>query len=470
MKKKSFFYFLHCVCLIALFFLSVHSLSADEGNDESTVFLFHMDGDRSIRNHPVLFNGSPSLDAVNTKWNGSLALDGFGDYVSIPNHVSWDFSSGNFTIDLWVLFRDLRDGQDIIGQREDGDKQWRLRKETDETLVFYWMYNGVRQVSLVSAPIVWQKGEWYHVALVRNNEQFMLFLNGKSVAEATYEGELLKPNDRLKIGSFGTGVSATSFLKGNIDELRISKGVARWTEDFSNDVPSVPYSDDEDTVLLIHFDGDQAMGANEPHTVNIKKTTEVTLQSVWNGAYYFDGNGNFVEVKDSDDWCFEEQDFTVDFWVRLDKAVEAQTALIAQWHHADKIQRAWVVYVNTNNTLACCSADTNNFYYGNFSTDIVLKPDQWYHIAFVRDGMYHKLFVDGKFGGMVDVSGKKMKNARQPLEIGRKMNLTTQFMGHIDEVRITKGVAVWKDDFSSKIRKAPYGETMPIISTDSEES
>jgi len=438
--------------------MMVQPLGAFEGNDEHTKFLFHMDGDLGRNQHQVLLNGTPTLDVEKTKWNGSIALDGTSDYISLPDHMDWDFYDESFTIDMWVLFRDLAGAQEIIGQREDGDKQWRIRKDDGDSFSFYWMYDGLRLIELKSQSVTLEQNVWYHLALVRNEEQFTFYVNGKSLAQEQYEGELMKPSDRLKIGAFGTGVSATSFFNGNIDELRISKGVARWTDEFSEALPAAPCVSDEDTVLLLSFDGDCAQGATTAHNLKIKKSTYLTKDGRWNGSYYFDGKGNYVASPDSDDWSFGTDDFTVDFWVRVDKLLDGQTALVSQWHYSDKTRRAWVVYVNTNRTLACCSVDKSNVYYGNFSTDIELKEKQWHHIAFVRDGKYHKLFVDGKFGGMIEVTGKTMKNARQSLEIGRKMNLAYNFSGAIDEVRITKGLARWTDDFSAQNRKSPYGE------------
>jgi hypothetical protein len=444
-------------------------LVASEGNDEHTVFLSHMDGDLGESSHPIQLHGSPILDAKQMKWNGSISLDGKRDYISIPAHSNWMFGSEDFTIETWMLFRDLSDSQDVIGQREDGDRQWRLYKTNTDTLVFYWMSDGIEQVRLGSEALQWQRDAWYHIALVRHNETFLLFRDGELIAESTYTGSLSNPNDRLKIGAFGTGVSATSFFKGNFDEFRISKGVARYRHAFSDALPEEPFVRDEATVLSLPFDGDRAAGTDEKKNIRFQKSTLIVPESMWDGAIYFEGKDTYLAVSDSDDWCFAGNDFTVDFWVRLEDFVEGQTALIAQWHYSDKQKRSWVVYVNTNNILACCSVDDVNNYYANFASDIALKPKQWYHIAFLRDGKYHKLFVNGRFGGMIEVTGKTMKNSRMELQIGYKMNRVHEFSGFIDEVRISKGIARWRDDFSGQLRKAPYGEVPVPTSEDSDE-
>lgn len=460
------------VCISLSIYISTPALAtvaADEGNDEHTVFLFHMDSDLGQSSHPVQLNGSPIMDTKQTKWNGSISLDGKNDYVSIPNHSNWTFGADDFTIETWLLFRDLSDNQEIVGQREDGDKQWRLHKTNKDSLLFYWMESGVEHVRLDSDTLEWQRDAWYHIALVRNKDRFLLFRDGELVAEQTYDGLLKTPNDRLKIGAFGTGVSATSFFKGNFDEFRISKGVARYTKPFANSLPEEPFLSDEAAVLLLHLDGDRAAGSEITKNIRFKRSTLLTPESVWNGAVYFEGTDTYLAVDDSEDWCFVDQDFTVDLWVKLDDLVDGQTALISQWHYADKQKRSWVVYVNTNNVLACCSVDETSNYYANFASDIELKPKQWHHIAFVRDGKYHKLFVDGKFAGMIEVAGKTMKDSRMELQIGYKMNQLYEFSGSIDEVRISKGIARWRDDFASELRKNPYGETAVVETDDTQE-
>ena len=61
-----------------------------------------MDGDASGQNHAVTFNGDADLDAATTKFNGSLYLDGAGDYLSFPDFDGLHFGSGDFTIDFWA--------------------------------------------------------------------------------------------------------------------------------------------------------------------------------------------------------------------------------------------------------------------------------------------------------------------------------------------------------------------------------
>ena len=77
------------------------------------------------------------------------------------------------------------------------------------------------------------------------------------------------------------------FFNGYLDELRISKGIARWTSDFTP--PSSPYG----------------------------KVATVTSQKKFGTASgEFKGSGEYLSLADSDDWNVGSGDFTIDAWVK----------------------------------------------------------------------------------------------------------------------------------------------------------
>jgi hypothetical protein len=61
----------------------------------------------------------------------------------------------------------------------------------------------------------------------------------------------------LRVGSRDPATGSPLYFNGWIDEVRISKGIARWTSNFTP--PTAPYSvDDPNTVLVLHADGADA--------------------------------------------------------------------------------------------------------------------------------------------------------------------------------------------------------------------
>ena len=66
-----------------------------------------------------------------------------------------------------------------------------------------------------------------------------------------------------------------------MDELRVSKGIARWTANFNGSLPSAPYTSDSYTKLLMH------MGSDATGKVTISLTAAQTA-AVKAGRYVYD--------------------------------------------------------------------------------------------------------------------------------------------------------------------------------------
>jgi hypothetical protein len=81
----------------------------------------------------------------------------------------------------------------------------------------------------------WNTGQWYHMAVVKDSEVITIYRDGLSVGAKSGFGFVVDQSVPFSIGTCFRGVP----LSGYIDEFRVSKGIARWTEDFTP--PSEPY-------------------------------------------------------------------------------------------------------------------------------------------------------------------------------------------------------------------------------------
>ena len=68
---------------------------------------------------------------------------------------------------------------------------------------------------------------WHHIALVKDATVYKLYLDGTEIGTTT-DASVDTFAGALRVGSDGTSAFA-----GYIDELRISKGIARWTANFT---------------------------------------------------------------------------------------------------------------------------------------------------------------------------------------------------------------------------------------------
>lgn len=218
------------------------------GNDSFTKLLLHCDGtdgstsfpDSSSSAHTVTAGGNAQIDTAQFKFGtGSFLGDG-SDYLSLDGSADFTFGTGDFTIDFWVRLASGGAIQTLYDGRPSGSGGGpgypAIYVSTDNTVRFY--QNGDR---ITGTTALSTGGVWYHVALARSGTSTKLFLNG------TQEGSTLSDSTNYLGGSAGrpflggNSEAPGSFsLNGWMDEIRVSKGIARWTANFTP--PSQPYS------------------------------------------------------------------------------------------------------------------------------------------------------------------------------------------------------------------------------------
>jgi len=80
-------------------------------------------------------------------------------------------------------------------------------------------------------------GTWYHLAVTRSGNVYTLYVDGSSVGSATYTTQ--QPGSGA-YGFIGAETGQGAYLNGYIDDLRITKGVARYTSSFTPPTKSFP--------------------------------------------------------------------------------------------------------------------------------------------------------------------------------------------------------------------------------------
>ena len=79
--------------------------------------------------------------------------------------------------------------------------------------------------------------QWAHIACVRVSGICNVYVNGVTVSSSTMAGSIGNSTDPTYINRVPSATGR--YIKGYIDEFRISKGIARWTSNFTP--PSKPY-------------------------------------------------------------------------------------------------------------------------------------------------------------------------------------------------------------------------------------
>lgn len=197
----------------------------------SVSVLLHMDGattttDSSPSPKTVTLNPGAVLSSAGAKF-GTKGLQPLSGGASVASHA--DFAlPGDFTFECWfyvVSFSPSLASLFNIGSYASG-ALFRVQASVIELYI-----NGAN--NNVSASIA--TGTWHHIAWSRQSGIVSVFLDGVLVGSFTSSGS-------IPAGDLLVGVSqhnASEYLNGYIDELRLTKGVARYTSAFTP--PSAPF-------------------------------------------------------------------------------------------------------------------------------------------------------------------------------------------------------------------------------------
>lgn len=165
----------------------------------------------------------------------STYFDGTGDYLNIPNvgTTAFQFGTGDFTIEFWIKTTDT--AFDIINQYTSGGTNWSFLVVSGN---LYWQNSNAstnaHYVALNSLPADPTSGSWTHVAITRTSGTLKYWINGTGDSSTTADSTNYQGNAaEIRIGSGYYGD-----LQGNISNLRVVKGVAVYTGNFT--VPTSP--------------------------------------------------------------------------------------------------------------------------------------------------------------------------------------------------------------------------------------
>jgi hypothetical protein len=164
-----------------------------------------------------------------------MEFDGTGDYLKIPSNENFNLGSGDFTIEFWVYIDSLAATRNLFT----------INGAT--VLLVYASSTGRLGVQggasayIATATSTVTTSTWYHVAITKTSTNtHTIYLDG--VAQATPDTLGTMPSS-YPIGAVGIGASSGGSLPhdGYMDDLRITRGVARYLSSFT--VPDKAFPD-----------------------------------------------------------------------------------------------------------------------------------------------------------------------------------------------------------------------------------
>jgi concanavalin A-like lectin/glucanase superfamily protein/uncharacterized protein DUF2793/putative tail protein len=376
--------------------------------------------------------GDAQIDTSQFKFGtAALYLDGTGDHVDAMPDSDLLLGAGDFSIECWVRY-DTRSGNNFVFSFGAG---WGLYTFSGVWAVFNGVASNVIQGGAVADDT------WYHVALDREGTNLRLFVDGVQVG-STYTDTTNHTTVALRIGAQPSG---SGRMTGWVDEFRVyrsSQHIATFTP------PAAAYDDPAPVVsevAMLHLDG---ADASTTITDEIGKTWTVngsaaidTAQSMFGGASLEDPNSSgYISTPSHDDFGYGTEDFTIEFWIRPSTLSSASQVIYDQ--RTSGTQARPTLYHNTGALR----------YFVSGSDRIVgsaLSNGSWAHVAVCRYQGNTKLFIDGTQSGSTYTDTTNYEASRVVIgDAGDALGSGFGFVGHIDEVRITKGHARYVENFT----------------------
>jgi len=207
-------------------------IHADESNGSTSL------ADSSSRNYTITSVGGASTTNTQNKFGGlSAAFNGSGGYLSVGDDADWVLGD-TFTVDTWVRFSSVTSNVWIVGQGGAASTNFWALSYSVNTLDFAVSVSNVTTI-YISRSWTPAAGTWYHVAVVDKGGTWKLFVDGTQLGVDGSDADAV-PDFSSALLFIGAGTNGTdNYLNGHIDELRISKGIARWTSNFTR--PSMDY-------------------------------------------------------------------------------------------------------------------------------------------------------------------------------------------------------------------------------------
>jgi hypothetical protein len=455
--------------------------------------------DSSNNRATITASGNARITATVRKYGeGSIYFDGVGDYLISPSNTLFQLGTGDFTIEMWVNQRTSKDCVYFEIRDDVAGANCIVVGCGVANYVYAWSAN----TYIITSSTAITLNTWNHVACVRKGSTLTLYLNGAAVGTATFTTNVSVTNVTIAAPIDHRDTTGSWQFNGYLDDLRITKGVARYTSTFTPPTTALPTSsmsitgdanwssvslllDGETTTLgdsswssvSLRLTGDDLLDKSPtPKTLTVVGSVSVStsIKKYGTGSYYFPNNGDtnthgsYLRGDASEAYNFGTGAFTVEGWVYItgqstfggDGATRIGYALAA--YRVPGGDQGWIFIIGNNgSSLSMAYSPSSNIYYGTSTFTCTIPLNSWHHVAVSGSGASMTFFVDGVSigtGAMSGTTNLACNASGNYLGIGGYYygnNYDWPMVGYIDDVRITKGVARYTANFTPPTSALP---------------
>lgn len=191
--------------------------------------------ERGITWSPV----SPAqISTAQSVFGGSSLRNSSNSSINAPTAGNFDFGTGDLTVELRARFDNFSGFPSLFDNRG-GSGGITFRALTGGT-GFQFFYGA--GTGAVSASVSLSTNTWYAFAFTRSGSTIYLFLDGVMVQSGSIGAANITSGSSsfTNIGAYAAGGS--DYMTGYVDEFRATKGVCRYTSNYTVDTAEFPNS------------------------------------------------------------------------------------------------------------------------------------------------------------------------------------------------------------------------------------
>jgi hypothetical protein len=194
--------------------------------------------DNTKKNNLVTVGTARVSTAEKKFGTGSMLFNGSTDYLSTINKQDLSLGSGNFTIECWVYANSIGSFNGVFAQWPNNGGSVNnsfVLESVGSSMQFYWCAGSTIFGPATLGTIT--TGSWIHYAICRSGNTLYPFKNGILGTTVSITQTLNSPTSNITVGGL---VAGSGYWNGYIDDLRITKGVARYTANFTPPTQAFP--------------------------------------------------------------------------------------------------------------------------------------------------------------------------------------------------------------------------------------
>ena len=346
--------------------------------------------------------------------NYALTFDGAGDYFSEAANASHSLNGVDATLEGWHYLTGYPNN-DLGAYEEMIFSTYAAAQPTGWQYGFIGTASSITGINIYDGaagfffPFAFQLGTWYHVAMTKQGTNLRVFVNGVQIGTTqTSTGAWAGGTAPLGLGWLNYLASGyPKYYKGRMQEIRFTRGVARYTANFSP--PFAPFPADyisdplfDKVALLLQCNGVNTLSVLTDHSKYNATVVRVGSAAVDTALAKF-GNGSLLNPNTSSNFQIAEApqfypgagDFCIEGFVY------ALTGSSQNIYMAGKLNATWVIetYGTQLNIRVFSAGPTTH----EIREGVGLPLNAWQHVAIERVGSMLYLLREGAVRGSLNI-------------------------------------------------------------------